>query len=48
MLDEAQDADPVILGLLERHKGARIVVGDEYQQMYRSRRRLTRLADAFG
>ena len=22
-LDEAQDADPVILGLLERHKGAR-------------------------
>jgi hypothetical protein len=34
MLDEAQDADPVILGLLERHKGARIVVGDKYQQLY--------------
>jgi hypothetical protein len=34
MLDEAQDADPVILGLLERHKGARIIVGDKYQQLY--------------
>jgi len=37
MLDEAQDADPVILGLLERHKGARIVVGDKYQQLYQWR-----------
>ena len=30
MLDEAQDADPVILGLLARHRGARIIVGDKY------------------
>jgi superfamily I DNA/RNA helicase len=37
MLDEAQDADPVILGLLERHKGARIIVGDKYQQLYQWR-----------
>jgi hypothetical protein len=37
MLDEAQDADPVILGLLERHKGTRIVVGDKYQQLYQWR-----------
>ncbi len=37
MLDEAQDADPVILGLLERHQGARIVVGDKYQQLYQWR-----------
>jgi superfamily I DNA/RNA helicase len=34
---EAQDPDPVILGLLERHKGARIVVGDKYQQLYQWR-----------
>jgi superfamily I DNA/RNA helicase len=27
----------VILGLLERHKGARIVVGDKYQQLYQWR-----------
>jgi superfamily I DNA/RNA helicase len=37
MLDEAQDADPVILGLLERHHGARIIVGDKYQQLYQWR-----------
>jgi len=37
MLDEAQDADPVILGLLERHQGARIIVGDKYQQLYQWR-----------
>jgi superfamily I DNA/RNA helicase len=37
MLDEAQDADPVILGLVERYKGARIVVGDKYQQLYQWR-----------
>jgi UvrD/REP helicase N-terminal domain len=37
MLDEAQDADPVILGLLERHRGARIIVGDKYQQLYQWR-----------
>jgi superfamily I DNA/RNA helicase len=37
MLDEAQDADPVILGLLERHRGPRIIVGDKYQQLYQWR-----------
>ena len=37
MLDEAQDADPVILGLVERHAGARIIVGDKYQQLYQWR-----------
>src|ERR1019366_1188931 len=37
MLDEAQDADLVILGLLERHRGARIIVGDKYQQLYQWR-----------
>jgi superfamily I DNA/RNA helicase len=37
MLDEAQDADPVILGLLERHRGTRIIVGDKYQQLYQWR-----------
>jgi superfamily I DNA/RNA helicase len=37
MLDEAQDADPVILGLVERHRGARIIVGDKYQQLYQWR-----------
>jgi hypothetical protein len=28
MLDEAQDADPVILALVERYRRARIIVGD--------------------
>jgi superfamily I DNA/RNA helicase len=37
MLDEAQDADPVILGLLERHRGPRIIVGDKYQKLYQWR-----------
>ena len=37
MLDKAQEADPVILGLLERHRGARIIVGDKYQQLYQWR-----------
>jgi len=31
MLDEAQDADPVTLGLLERNRGARIIVGDKLE-----------------
>ncbi|MDO8430920.1 MAG: 3'-5' exonuclease [Candidatus Binatus sp.] len=44
MLDEAQDADPVILGLLERYKGARIVVGDKYQQLYQWRGAVNALA----
>ena len=30
MLDKAQEADPVILGLLERHRGGRIIVGNKY------------------
>ena len=33
-VDEAQDADPVILGLVERHPGPRVMVGDSYQQLY--------------
>ena len=37
MLDEAQDADPVILGLVERHPGNRVLVGDAYQQLYQWR-----------
>lgn len=37
MLDEAQDADPVIVALVERHKGARMIVGDKYQQLYQWR-----------
>ena len=37
MLDEAQDADPVILGLVERHRGPRVLVGDSYQQLYQWR-----------
>jgi len=37
MLDEAQDADPVILGLLARHRGSRIIVGNKYQQLYQWR-----------
>jgi len=37
MLDEAQDADPVTLSLVERHTGARIIVGDKYQQLYQWR-----------
>jgi hypothetical protein len=44
MLDEAQDADPVILGLLERHKGARIIVGEKYQQLYRWREAVNALS----
>jgi hypothetical protein len=42
MLDEAQDADPVILGLLERHRGARIIVGDKYNNSTSGRARSTR------
>jgi hypothetical protein len=37
MLDEAQDADPVIFALVRRHPGTRIVVGDTYQQLYQWR-----------
>jgi superfamily I DNA/RNA helicase len=37
LLDEAQDADPVILGLVERHPGPRVLVGDSYQQLYQWR-----------
>jgi superfamily I DNA/RNA helicase len=37
MLDEAQDADPVIFALVERHKGPRMIVGDKYQQLYQWR-----------
>jgi len=37
MLDEAQDADPVIFALVRRHRGTRIVVGDTYQQLYQWR-----------
>jgi superfamily I DNA/RNA helicase len=37
LLDEAQDADPVILGLIERHPGRRVLVGDSYQQLYQWR-----------
>jgi len=37
MLDEAQDADPVIFALVQRHTGIRIVVGDTYQQLYQWR-----------
>jgi len=46
MLDEAQDADPVILGLLERHRGARIIVGDKYQQLYQWRGAVNALSRA--
>jgi superfamily I DNA/RNA helicase len=37
LLDEAQDADPVILGLVQRHPGPRVLVGDSYQQLYQWR-----------
>jgi superfamily I DNA/RNA helicase len=37
LLDEAQDADPIILGLFERHEGSRVLVGDSYQQLYQWR-----------
>ncbi len=37
LLDEAQDADPVILGLVARHPGPRVFVGDSYQQLYQWR-----------
>ena len=37
LLDEAQDADPIILGLFERHTGPRVLVGDSYQQLYQWR-----------
>ncbi|HLX36890.1 MAG TPA: 3'-5' exonuclease [Candidatus Binataceae bacterium] len=37
LLDEAQDADPIILGLFERHAGPRVLVGDSYQQLYQWR-----------
>jgi superfamily I DNA/RNA helicase len=37
LLDEAQDADPVILGLVGRHPGPRVLVGDSYQQLYQWR-----------
>jgi hypothetical protein len=37
LLDEAQDADPVILALVQRHQGARVLVGDAYQQLYQWR-----------
>ncbi len=43
--DEAQDADPVILGLLECYRGARIIVGDKYQQLYQWRGAVNARAD---
>lgn len=34
MLDEAQDANPVMLDILRRQKGQLILVGDQHQQIY--------------
>jgi superfamily I DNA/RNA helicase len=46
MLDEVQDADPVILALVERHQGARVLVGDPYQQLYQWRGAINALLHA--
>ncbi|HVN27377.1 MAG TPA: 3'-5' exonuclease, partial [Candidatus Binataceae bacterium] len=46
LLDEAQDADPVILGLIGRHAGARVLVGDSYQQLYQWRGAINALGRA--
>ena len=42
MLDEAQDADPVILALVECHRVARIIVDTGCQQRYQWRGAVTR------
>ena len=46
LLDEAQDADPVILGLVGRHPGPRVLVGDTYQQLYQWRGAINSLGNA--
>ncbi len=46
LLDEAQDADPVILALVQRHQGARVLVGDAYQQLYQWRGAINALRQA--
>ena len=46
LLDEAQDADPVILGMVHRHPGPRVLVGDSYQQLYQWRGAINALGDA--
>jgi len=46
LLDEAQDADPVILGLVHRHPGPRVLVGDSYQQLYQWRGAINALGNA--
>ncbi len=46
LLDEAQDADPVILELVKRHPGPRVLVGDSYQQLYQWRGAINALANA--
>jgi UvrD-like helicase C-terminal domain/AAA domain len=46
LLDEAQDADPVILGLVKRHPGPRVLVGDSYQQLYQWRGAVNALGKA--
>ena len=46
LLDEAQDADPVILGLVQRHPGPRVLVGDSYQQLYQWRGAINALGNA--
>jgi superfamily I DNA/RNA helicase len=46
LLDEAQDADPVILGLVKRHPGPRVLVGDSYQQLYQWRGAVNALSNA--
>jgi superfamily I DNA/RNA helicase len=46
LLDEAQDADPVILGLVGRHPGPRVLVGDSYQQLYQWRGAINALSRA--
>jgi len=46
LLDEAQDADPVILGLVQRHPGPRVLVGDSYQQLYQWRGAINALGSA--
>ncbi len=46
LLDEAQDADPVILSLVHRHPGPRVLVGDSYQQLYQWRGAINALGNA--
>jgi superfamily I DNA/RNA helicase len=46
LLDEAQDADPVILALVQRHQGGRVLVGDAYQQLYQWRGAINALRQA--